>query len=153
MSASTMPVNTPELAGSSFAQVPIAAGIVLNTGAMAAANAAGAATPAADAAGLRLLGVVRPAPLQDQFDSTQTYGPATGVDCKRGVFVFANSTGSPVVQGDIGSDVYVENDQTVAHASSHSLVAGVFLGFLNGDTTQVIVDMAAARFPVSAATS
>jgi hypothetical protein len=153
MPASTTPVNTNESTGQGFANVPIAAGIILNAGALAAANAAGAATPAADAAGLRLLGVVQQAPLQSQFDSLQTYGPATGVDAKRGIFVFANSTTSPVVQGDLGSDVYVQDDQTVAHSSTHSLVAGVFLGFYNGDATQVIVDSTAARFSVSGATS
>ena len=153
MSASTTPVNTPELTGLGFSGVPIAASIILNAGAIAAANAAGAATPAADAAGLRVLGVVRQAPLQSQFDSIQTYGPATSVDCNRGVFVFANSQSSPVVQGDLGSDVYVQDDQTVAHSSTHSLIAGVFLGFYNGDTTQVIVDMTASRFSLVGATS
>ena len=65
---------------------------MLNAGAIAAVNSAGAATPAADAAGLRVLGVVRAAPLQSQFDSVQTYGPALTVDAARGIFGFANST-------------------------------------------------------------
>jgi hypothetical protein len=106
-----------------------------------------------EVAGLRLLGVVQADELQDTFDSIKTYGPATSVNTKRGVFVFANSISSPVVQGDLGYDVYVQDNQTVAHSTTHSLVAGIFVGFYQGNTSWVIVDSTAASFAASAATS
>jgi len=49
------------------------------------------------------------------------------ISCKvqQGVFKWANSSGSAVVQGDVGHVVYVEDDQTVAHSASNSIIAGI----------------------------
>jgi hypothetical protein len=141
MSAATTPINTPEAPGDFTSPVPLLNGVIVYVGTLLAITAAGYGKPAADVAGLRVLGVVQPSSLSSVFDNTAGGAGAMSVLTKRGAFILQNSTTQPVTQADLGANVFAEDDNTVAHSTTYSLIAGVFLGFYNGDATQVIVDI------------
>jgi hypothetical protein len=63
------------------------------------------------------------------FDNTGGANGAITIDVERGVFPFAQKGGDAVVQGDLGSQVYAEDDQTVCHTSTSRSSAGIFYGF------------------------
>ncbi len=47
---------------------------------------------------------------------------------QQGVFAFDNKVADPVVADDVGANCYVEDDHTVRHTSSGSVVAGKVMG-------------------------
>src|SRR5215467_14188608 len=89
-------------------------------GSLVAVTSAGFLVPAADTASYAVVG---------RADETVNNTGADGaVTCRvvQGVFKWANSIASPVVQGDIWRVVYAEDDQTVKHdAATNTVVAGL----------------------------
>ena len=114
----TTEINTPSRAGDAL-QVPLAAATLIYAGTLVALDAAGRAVPAADTAGLRVIGRAA-----TTVDNSAGLADALSIDIVRGVFRFANSTGSPVVAATVGKIAFVEDNQTVALASTHSVKAG-----------------------------
>lgn len=64
-------------------------------------------------------------------DNTSGASGALSVDCRRGLFPFANLGGDPVAAADVGIAVYAEDDQTIRKTSNTATrsVAGFFWGF------------------------
>ena len=114
----TSEINTPSRAGEAI-QVPIAAATLIYAGTLVALDADGRAVPAADTAGLRVIGRA-----EATVDNSTGAAGALSIDIQRGVFRFANSTGSAVVAATVGKIAFVEDNQTVALASTHSVKAG-----------------------------
>jgi hypothetical protein len=146
MAASTADRNTdkrlPQGLGHTFA-LAIAATTKIYGGIMVALNAAGFLVPASDTANLRAVGLS-----DEQKDNSAGANGDLLCQLVRGLVLLDNSTGSPVVQGDLFKIVFVEDDHTVAHASANGVRAGRFMGFggdpTGSDTTQCWVDLAAA---------
>lgn len=99
----------------------VAASAKVYAGGMAAKNASGYTTPAADAANLVVMGMY-----EEQVDNSSGANAAKTVNIRRGrAFWFTNSGTNAVTIAHIGGNVYVENDQTVASAGgTNSIVAG-----------------------------
>jgi len=139
MSASN-PIPSPEVSGEFIESQPLESAVILYAGTLAAANAAGNLVPAADTVGLVVLGRVESNTLDSVFDNTAGSAGDLNATVKRKAFALSNSTTNPVTQANLGRVVYVEDNQTVAATTTHSIPAGILIGFLNGDTTQPIVD-------------
>lgn len=96
---------------------PVAAGVHIYQGAMVALDAAGNAVPAAPASA-----VMRGCAADYSADNTGGAAGALNIETMRGVFLF-NQTG--LDRTDIGSDVFVVDDNTVGAAGT--LIAGKLL--------------------------
>jgi hypothetical protein len=125
--------NTPERAGQVIEAVPVAASAICYVGALVAVDASGNLNPAADTAGLKVLGRCegKPGPGITGLDADNTGGIAGAVtaNVKRGCFKFDNSSGDPLAAADIGNICYAEDDHTVNKAGgTNKVVAGLFLG-------------------------
>ena len=105
----------------------MAAATKVFAGGMAAANASGYIRPAADAAGLTVVGMT-----EEQVDNSAGANGDLTVPVRRGkVFIFKNSATNAVTLAQLGKDIYVEDDETVASAGgTNSIVAGTCLGIL-----------------------
>lgn len=114
--------NTPERNGS-LVNLPVEAGTVIYAGAIVAVNAAGNAVPAADAAGLTVIGRA-----EAQADNSAGAAGAISITVRRGVFRYANSGASPLTAADVGQVAHVADDATVAKTTTNSIVAGKVLG-------------------------
>lgn len=98
----------------------VAADAVIFLGATVAVNAAGFAVPAEDKAGLKVVGIAQ------KFVSNA--GGADGaviVEVQKGVFGLKNSQTNPVTQAQVGRDVFVEDDGTVASTGANTVIVGV----------------------------
>ena len=117
MSALQAPRDTREILGS-LIQLTVANSKTAYAGGLAAVDTTGKALPAADAAGLKVLG---------RFEHSADAGEKVVI--KRGIFLFDNKSGDLVVAADIGGYCYVADDQTVQHtANSNAIIAGVVRG-------------------------
>ena len=142
--SATAPVNTPERSGLFIEKAPVAASTTLYAGAIAAVNSSGYIVPAADTAGLRVLGRIEPQPNLSAIDNSAGAAGDLSVTLKRGIFQLANDATYPVTAAYLGKPVFVKDDFTVAVASTNNVVAGVFVGFLDGDTSKPLVDTSRA---------
>jgi len=101
------------------------AGATIYAGALVALNAAGKAVPAADAAGLVVIGraehdAIAPADVTDA-----TAHIPTSVRVAAGCFRYANSADHALALANVKTDCYVEDDQTVgSNGGTNSVVAG-----------------------------
>lgn len=141
--AITQSQDLPEKDGKFFPALPIEAATILYAGSIAAANPAGNVVPAADTAGLHVLGRAEENPDGSSGDYDNSAGAAGDLNAlvKRGAFIVNNSVGDPVVAGDINKFIYIEDAATVNHTGGvNKVVAGRFLGFFNNDATRCIVD-------------
>jgi hypothetical protein len=118
--SATQPINTPEREGA-IVSLPVAAATMLYAGTLVAIDASGNAVPAADTAGLKVLGRC-----EEDVVNAGLAG-AKSVRVKRGVFRFANSATSAVDADDVGLPCYVEDDSTVAETGDNSIVAGIVI--------------------------
>jgi hypothetical protein len=117
MSALTASRDTREIVGA-LIQLTVADNKTAYAGGLAAVDTAGKALPAADAAGLKVLG---------RFEHSVPAGEKVVI--KRGIFLFDNNSEDPVVAANIGGYCYVTDDQTVqATANSNAVVAGLVRG-------------------------
>lgn len=110
--------NTPELAGIN----PVALFTILNAavcyaGGIAAIDYTGEVQPAADTAGLKVVGRFA------KYVSNTPDGQSVAVE--RGIFRFENDTTSPVTRAAIGMPCYVVDDQTVAGKTTNYVPAGI----------------------------
>ncbi len=117
--------NTPYRDGKMLV-LGVAAATKIYAGSMVAADAAGNIVPAANAAGLVVLGRA-----EEQVDNSSGLAGDKSVQIRRRkVFAFINSTTNPVTAAFIGRSVFVEDDATVSsQGGSGSIVAGTCLGF------------------------
>ncbi len=118
MAAATAEINTPERPGNVTAY-PVAANTTIYAGTLVALNSDGRAIPAADTAGLRVVG---------RAEQTVTNGATAGaisIDVKEGIFRFANSATDAVDANDRGKACFVEDDNTVSEVgATHRVLAG-----------------------------
>ena len=111
--------NTPELhAGGIKYNYSCTAASVVFAGALVALTAEGLAVPAADAAGLTVIG-----------RAENSAGTGEKVVVKRGVFLYDNGADTEALTvGDIGKDCYCLDDQTVGKVGGTNKVkAGIVL--------------------------
>ncbi len=154
MSALANSRNTPERAGQIIEGLPLAAAAIVYIGALAAVDAAGNLNPAADTAGLKVLGRCegKTGPGITGLDADNTGGIAGAIiaNVKRGVFKFDNSTGNAITAAQIGKSCYVEDDHTVnKDGGTNKVKAGRVIG-LDDSAASVWVDTtAAAGLPIS----
>lgn len=93
----------------------IEAGADIHAGAMVAVNSSGKAVPAADAAGLTVLG-----------RASTSVKTGERVCVKAGTFAFDTPSGVTPTVADIGRTVFVHDDHTVAFTgTTHAIKAGV----------------------------
>jgi lactam utilization protein B len=104
----------------------VAASTKIEAGKMVSVGADGYAIEAADTASTICMGIA-----DETADNTTGADGALTVRIRRGkVFKLKNSATNAVVQASVGSNVYVEDDQTVAVAAgpTNDIVAGKCLG-------------------------
>ena len=95
-----------------LARYEIASGSTVVSGKLAALNAEGKAVPAADTAGLIVIGAA------DRIENGS-------VEIMDGVFSFANDTTHPLTRSDRGKVAFVKDAGTVTASSSNSVPAGI----------------------------
>ena len=98
--------------------IRVAAGALIYLGAQVAVNAAGYAIPATGAAGERHIGIA-----QHRVDNTEGSDGDVWIFVQKGVFELENSTTAPVAQAQVGTEVFVEDDQTIA--ATGTIAAGI----------------------------
>lgn len=102
----------------------VAAATIVEQGKMTAVNAAGDAVPAANTAGLKVMGRA-----EQRVDNSLGAAGDLQVEVLRlHAFKFKNSSTSPVTAAEIGSNVMVEDAETVAKDTTNDIVAGKCLG-------------------------
>jgi hypothetical protein len=117
--AATAEINTPERPGITTSY-PVAADTKIFAGTIVALNTSGDALPAADTAGLRVVGRA-----EETIDNTDGSAGDLKINVKEGVFKFANSGTDAVDAGDRGKICFVEDDNTVNEAGADErVVAG-----------------------------
>lgn len=118
--------------------LPAKAGTVYYRGRMLAVDSQdGRAAAAADAANLRVLGVVR-----DTVDNSAGAHGDKVVAYDTPTALFDNSGTSPITQACYGKPVFIQDDVTVrATAGDNNVFAGFFRGFANNDTAKCWVEM------------
>ena len=95
-----------------LARYEIASGSTIVSGKLVALNAEGKAVPAADTAGLIVIGAA------DRIENGS-------VEIMDGVFSFANDTTHPLTRSDRGKVAFVKDAGTVTASSSNSVPAGI----------------------------
>ncbi len=142
--AATAAINTPERAGNVIS-FPAAANAIIFLGALVALNADGNAVPAADTAGLRVVGRA-----EEDIDNTGGAAGDVTVNVKRGVFRYANSGTDAVDANDKGKLAFVEDDSTVCEAGgTNKVIAG---RVLDVDSDGVWIDTSEGALVPSAVT-
>ncbi len=133
MPALTQPYEAHEREGLIIAY-PVKANAKIWKGALVCVDSTGYLVPAADAAGLRFVGVA--------FESVDNTGGGNGDKrcrvVKRGSFVY-NRIGS-YTQADIGATVRAASDNEVAKTSTHNIVVGTVVELLDGNRVRIRID-------------
>lgn len=139
MAALSDNLNSPQLAGENpVSALVIVASDIVYAGGLAAVDYTDEVHPAADTAGLKVIG--RFAKKVDNTDDGES------VQVERGIFRFANSSTYPVPRSAIGQNCYVEDDQTVAGFSTNLVPAGIVHDV---DASGVWVDMRPAALALA----
>jgi hypothetical protein len=115
-----------------FVTVPVAASTKIFGGTMVALDASGNAVPASDTTGLVTLGkcvVYGGTVVDNSAGAAGALKVTVKLSLGRIAYLYNNDTGSPVVAADRYLNVNVLDDNTVAHTTSNSIVAGKFVGF------------------------
>jgi hypothetical protein len=142
--AATAAIDTPERSGQVI-NLPLAAAAVIHAGTLVALDGDGNAIPAANTAGLRVIGRAE----EDKDNSAGAAGART-INVKRGVFRFANSATAAVDADDRGKWCYVEDDSTVAETATNKCKAGIVVDV---DADGVWIDTTRASLATSAFTA
>lgn len=116
--AATASIDTPERSGEMI-YLPLAAATKIFAGTLVAVNSAGNALPAADTAGLRVMGRA-----EQTVDNTGGAAGDLSINVKRGVFRLPNSATAAVDADDKGKICFIETDEVVAETSTHKVKAG-----------------------------
>lgn len=111
MTALTKDKAVGSRAGTEWAD-PVAAGMRIYRGALVALDAAGHAVPGGDGSGVRIRGLA----LYSSADNSAGSAGDARIETRSGeAFFFVNSDGADeITRAEIGSDVFVVDDQTVA---------------------------------------
>lgn len=120
---------------SPLARYEIASGAVIALGDIVALNGDGKAVPAADTAGLKVIGA---AVLVD----------TDGVAVESGIFAVSNDTAHPVARTARGSACYIKDKATLASEGTNGVVAGIVIDVYEGE---VYVDMTPGALKAAAA--
>lgn len=120
--------------------LPMKASTKIFNGGLVGIDSSGNAMPAGLLAGgtVRVLGVA-----DAEVDNSSGAAAARSVPIRRGAFVFKNSTaGDAITKAEVGSAVYVVDDQTVAktNGTSTRALAGICIG-LDDNGSDVIVEV------------
>ncbi len=110
------PYNAPQRNGV-FLVLTVAAATLLYPGGLVALNAAGAAVPATDTAGLQVVGRC-----EGLFDNSTGAAGDIVATIQRGVFRYANSGSDPVAQADIGNIAFIEDDSIICKVGATNKV-------------------------------
>lgn len=105
--------------------LPVAAATKLYGGGINAVNAAGDIVPAADTAGLKVVGVS-----EEYVDNSAGSAGDKSVNSRRNrSFKLKNSATNAVTVAHLFTDIYVEDDETVSSSGgTNSIVAGKCIG-------------------------
>src|SRR5258706_10411869 len=103
MSAATQDINTPKKLAT-LENLPVADGAKIYAGTLVAVNTDGYAAPAADTAGLRVVGRANV-----QVDNTSGSDGDLFIEVERGVFGYANDSDA-VTEAEVGKVVFVKDD-------------------------------------------
>jgi len=147
MGALTKDRNTPRRDGEIF-EAPVAAGAVIYAGAMVARDGDGNAAPAADTAGLVVIGRA-----DATADNSGGAAGAISVTVCRGVFAWSHSG---LTRADLGKVLYATDDQTVATTSTNDVPAGILVDVTSDGAwvkvgVDAVIDRVAAHQANSAA--
>lgn len=123
-----MPLTADRMTGhqeTDLAVIGVAATTKIFGGGMVAKNAAGFGVPAADSAGLKVIGVS-----DEQVDNLSgANGDEQIIVRRKKVFGLKNSATNPVTAANLFGDVYVEDDETISSVGgTNSIVAGILIG-------------------------
>ncbi len=133
MPALTQPYEAHEREGLIIAY-PVKANAKIWKGALVCVDSTGHLIPAADASGLRFVGVA--------FESVDNTGGGNGDKrcrvIKRGSFVY-NRVGS-YTQADIGATVRAASDNEVAKISTNNILVGTVVELLDGNRVRIRID-------------
>lgn len=122
---------------SPLARYEIASGSTIEPRDIVALNGEGKAVPAADAAGLKVVGVAA------KVD-------ADGVEVESGIYSFCNDTTHAVTRAARGSACYVKDKTTVAASGTNSVAVGIVIDVHDGE---VYVDLSPAAVRAASAAS
>lgn len=127
-------LNTPYKDGEIIV-LPVAGNTLIEAGHMVAVNSSGYAVPAADSAGLTVIGIA-----DEAVDNSSGAAGDLQINVRRKkVFGLENDSASPVETAGLGKDVYVKDSTTVSSSGgTNSIVAGKCLGF---DQDMVLVEI------------
>jgi hypothetical protein len=128
----TAPFDAKERKGD-IVTVPVKGATHLYPGGLIAINGSGYALPAADTAGLIVIG-------RNETDADNSGGAdgAINTNVSRGIFKYNNSTAHAIAAANVLSTCYVEDDSTVStNGGTNSIVAGLVIAV---DSTGVWVD-------------
>lgn len=116
---STEPFDAAARSGEDLV-LPVAADTIIYPGIAVARNAAGDAVPAADTAGLVVIGRA-----QTGADNTDGLAAAKSVRVRRGVFRYQNSATNPVTKAHRNTRGYIEDDTIIStDPGTNAVVAG-----------------------------
>lgn len=112
--------NTPQGADvqRSPLNFPVKASTKIYKGSLVVLNA-GYAAPGSTATGLIAVGRAK-----KTVDNTSGANGDLSIEVEEGIFKWANAGGDAVVAADVGSTVYITDDQTVNHTSTGKSAAG-----------------------------
>jgi hypothetical protein len=144
MAVATAEINTAERLGVVTAY-PLAAATKIYAGTLVALDASGDALPAADTAGLRVVGLA-----QQTIDNSAGLAGALKIAVKKGVFQLNNSAGDAVDANDKGKLCYVEDDNTVSETGGVNKVKAGRVLEVGSDGVWVDTDFASV-VPVTVA--
>lgn len=135
MSAATAEISVQDRAGG-FLSIPVEASTLIYKGTLVALNASGNAIPAADTAGLRVVGRA-----EATADNSAGLAAAINVRARRGCFAYTNDGTHPVTEALVGQPCFVLDDQTVgATAGSTNKVKAGYVDSIDPNTLKVWVD-------------
>ena len=125
---------------SPLARYEIASGATITPHDIVALNGDGKAVPAADTAGLKVIGIAAKV-------------EADGVEVESGIFSFANDTTHAVARTDRGAACYIKDKATVASEGTNSIAAGLVVDVYDGEVYVAITvpALAAAAAQIAAA--
>ncbi len=130
-------------------ETPVNGGAIIFGGSIVCTDAQGMANPGSDTVGLTVLGkaFVSGTKVDNSAGADGDKKVTTLQSNGRKLYVYDNDTNSPITQADYLQNVYVFDDHTISHSTSHSIVAGKFMGFLTDDLGNAITSKCLLLFP------
>lgn len=139
MTALSADRNTAHRAGDLF-EGPVAAATTCYVGALLVRDSSGNVEPGTTATGKTAVGRC-----EERADNSAGAAAAINAKYRRGMFKFANSSGDPVTKANVGSSVYIEDDQTVCATGTGKSAAGIMHDIeTDGVWVEVGLDVAAS---------